>query len=149
MEWFTLSMIGITLITYSLVNALVMSGLFVLVKPDLSFVDLYKRSALRTVIAIIITYGFFALIARMFCWTAYIAQCLQCICPTITMQELYVQSTIPATLMFYLGVTAVQAALIAIPQRLSPGTFIVIVAASNLVASLLKLGFVSIWTGYS
>ena len=131
-------------VVYIIVNSLVMASLCMVVDPTLSFIRLLKNILIKTILSVFIVFGFFALLARMFCWTALLGRCLECICPAFDLPTLFAQSTISATIMFFLGAVLTQAALIAIPRNLSPAAFISIVATSNVVASLIKLGMVSL-----
>jgi hypothetical protein len=79
----------------------------------------------------------------MFCMTAWVMNCLECICFPFTVQDLVMQTTLPSSILFFLSVVAVQLGLIVIPNRLSSLSFVMIVITSNIVASLLKLGFVA------
>ncbi len=140
--------IGLTVITFGLycvTNSAIMSALFMIAQPTLPFILSFKRVCINTLLSIGVVFGFYLLLARAFCWTAWLAECVYCICPVLTTDTFVLQATLPATILFFFGVTAVQLALIVIPQRLTPLSFVIIVAASNLIASLLKLGFVSVW----
>jgi len=141
--------IGLTVITlslYCLSNSAIMTGLFMVAQPTMPFCMSFKKVLGKTVASLGIVFCFYLLLARMFCWTAWLAECLYCICPTLTTEAFIMQKTLPATILFFFGVTAVQLALIAIPQRLAPLAFVIIVTASNLIASLLKLGLVAVWS---
>ncbi len=136
---------GVTLLAYSVINATVLAGLFSLACPALSFMRTWAYLLIKTIISVVIVFGFFVLIMRMFCWTASIGEYLQCICPAITVDTFVMQSNLPSTILFFVSVSFVQMALIAIPRGLLPLTFVAMIGASNLIASLLKLGIVSLW----
>ncbi len=146
MTYWEIVLTVITLAFYCLNNSAIMAGLFMVAQPTMPFIVSFKKVCLKTVLSLGIVFGFYLLIARMFCWTAWLAECLYCICPTLIPESFIMQNTLPATILFFFGVTAVQLALIAIPQRLAPLAFVIIVTASNLIASLLKLGFVAVWS---
>ncbi len=140
--------IGLTvtiMVLYCLNNSAIMAGLFMMAQPTVPFLINFKKILCKTVLSLGIIFGFYLLLARMFCWTAWLAECLYCICPTLATEAFIMQNSLPSTILFFFGVTAVQLALIAIPQRLAPLAFVLIVTASNLIASLLKLGLVSVW----
>lgn len=145
MTYWEIGFATVTLLIYCLINAAIMTGLFVVVQPAIPFASTLKSVLIKTVLSVLIVFGFFALIARMFCWTAWLAECLTCICPALTTETFILQSTLPASILFFFGATCVQAAIVAIPPRFAPLPFLAIVTASNLIASLLKLGIVSLW----
>lgn len=145
MTYWEIGLTVITLALYCLNNSVIMAGLFMVAQPTMPFSMSFKKVLIKTVLSLGIMFGFYLLLARMFCWTAWLAECLYCICPTLTPESFIMQNTLPATILFFFGATAVQLALIAIPQPLAPFVFVIIVAASNLIASLLKLGFVAVW----
>lgn len=145
MTYWEIGLTVITLALYCLNNSAIMAGFFMVVQPTVPFLMNFKKILGKTVLSLGIMFGFYLLIVRMFCWTAWLAECLSCICPTLTTESFIMQNTLPVTILFFFGVTAVQLALIAIPQRLAPLVFVIIVTASNLIASLLKLGFVAVW----
>lgn len=135
-----------TLAFYCIINSAVMVGLFLLTQPSSAFFVLFKKVFSRTVLSVVIVLVFFAFLSRMFCMTAWVMNCLECICFPFTIQDLVMQTALPSNILFFIGVTAVQLGLIAIPNRLSTASFVMIVIASNLIASLLKLGFVAAWS---
>ncbi len=136
---------GVTLLVYCGINATVLAGLFNLARPALSFMRTWPYLLVKTMLSVVIVFSFFALILHMFCWTASIGECLQCICPVITVDTFIMQSNMPSTILFFVSVSFVQMALIAIPRGLLPLTFVAMTGASNLIASLLKLGIISLW----
>ena len=145
MTYWEIGLTVITLVFYCLSNSAIMAGLFMVAQPTMPFSIGFKKVLGKTVVSLGIVFCFYLLLARMFCWTAWLAECLYCLCPTLTTESFMMQNTLPAPILFFFGVTGVQLALIAIPQRLAPLVFVIIVAASNLIASLLKLGFVAVW----
>lgn len=129
---------------YCLINSLIISGLFVIIQPYLVFFDLFQRVAVRTILSCGIVFIFFLGIARMFCWTAWLASCVQCICPTFTSELSLSQNTLATAIFFLLGMIVTQMVVIAIPHRLSRMTFVAIIITSNIIASLLKIGLFSL-----
>lgn len=136
---------GATLLIYCLINAAILTGLFGVIKPTLLSSRAWSYFLGKTLISVLVVFGFFAMIARMFCWTSTIGECLQCICPSITVDTFVMQSNMPSTILFYVSVCIVQMVLIAIPRGVKPLTFVMLIGASNFIASLLKLGLVSLW----
>jgi hypothetical protein len=134
-----------TLAIYCFINSAVMVGLFLITQPSSAFFVLFKKIFSRTALSIGIVLAFFAFLARMFCMTAWIMNCFECICFPFTVQDLVMQTTLPSNILFFVSVTAVQLALIVIPNRLSPLSFVMIVLTGNVIASLLKLGIVAVW----
>ncbi|MEX0848709.1 MAG: hypothetical protein WD055_00595 [Candidatus Dependentiae bacterium] len=138
----------VVLALYCLANAAIMTGLFSIVQPSISYLRTFQVLLIKIIISVIIVFGFYALLARMFCWTATIAQCLECICPTFTSSSLIEHMNLPATILFFVSVSLVQTTIIAIPRGLSSTTFVALVAASNSISSLLKLGIISFLASY-
>jgi hypothetical protein len=138
----------IILALYCLANAVIMTGLFAIVQPSISYLQMFQALLTKTIISVIIVFGFYTLIAKMFCWTATMVQCLECICPTVTSSSLIEHMNAPATILFFVSVSLVQTAIIAIPRGLAPATFVALIAASNSISSLLKLGAISFLASY-
>lgn len=141
----SLALMMFTLAIYCLINSAVIVGLFLVTQPSSAFFVLFKKIFSRTVLSIIIVLTFFAFLARMFCMTAWVMNCLECICFPFTVQDLVMQAALPSNILFFISVTAVQLGLIAIPNRTSAISFVMIVLTGNIVASLLKLGVVAAW----
>lgn len=137
-------LIAITLGIYSVINSAVMGGLFLITQPSSAFFVLFKKIFSKTVLSVIIVLAFFAFLARMFCMTAWMMNCLECICFPLTIQDLVMQTTLSSSILFFLSVVVVQLGMIVIPNRLSSLSFVMIVLTSNIVASFLKLGFVAV-----
>lgn len=138
-------LIGIVLAIYCLIASVVMVGLFLITQPSSAFFVLLKKVFSKITLSIVIVLAFFSFLARMFCVTAWITNCLECICFPLTISDLVMQITLPSNILFFLSVTAAQLALIVIPNRLSSFAFVMIVITSNIIASLLKLGVVAIF----
>lgn len=145
MAYMQIVLSGITLVGYCLINATVLSALFHLVQPTISYGRSWLYFVIQSFVSMGIIFGFFALVMQMFCWTAWLGKCLQCICPGISIEGFMMQNNMPASILFFVGMSAVQMAIIAIPRSLTPLTFVGIVVASNFIASLIKLGIVSLW----
>ena len=128
------------LMVYGIANSVVITALFLLVRPALSFSRLFVHMLLKVAVAMAIVIGFFYLLNRSFCWSAWLMQCVECICPTATSRAFILEPGLPAAIFFFLGMTSVELVTIPIIEPLQPLTFVLIICTANLVATFLRLG---------
>jgi hypothetical protein len=124
---------------YSILNAVVLTGLWYILSVGGLPVRLFRDVFVKTVLSVGIVWGLSFLIMRMFCWTAAFMECLNCVCLVMPGSSLSHMS-LAGAILFLSAVLFTQLTLIAIPERLSRVLFVLSVIASNVVAGLLILG---------
>lgn len=143
MMWFELGLSTAVLFSYCAVNAAVLVGLWQILRVGSPAAHALREVFLKTGLSVVIVWALTLLVSRMFCWSAFLAQCLECTCPLTSMGFLG-QTSSAAVFLFLVCATFVQLTLIAIPVRLSRMLFVLTVIASNVVAGLLTLGLAAV-----
>ncbi len=132
------------LTVYSVINSLVLTGLLLKFGCRVPFGNLFKHITLKTVASVCIVIAFFYFISKMFCWTAWLMQCVECICLSASLGSMTAQS-ISDQILFTFAATVVQLCLLRIPPLMSRLTFCACVSASNIFSMLAIMLLALVW----
>lgn len=132
------------LTVYSVINSLVLTGLLVRFGCKMSFRNVFKHIALKTVASVCVVIFFFYFVSKMFCWTAWLMQCVECVCLSTSLGSMSAQS-ISDQILFTFAVTVAQLCLLRIPPLMSRLTFCACVSASNILSMLAIIVLALVW----